>query len=550
MCKKMFSRCRSALHCCVLVVGAFFFIMGVVDSSASEQSESITYAWSTHVGPLDAHDYGANMMFAQAFVYEPLVQYGKGGEILPALATQWKVSEDKKEYVFTLRQGVTFSDGTAFDAKAVVENFDTVFKRKERHAWLGLIERIASYKAIDANTFSLTLTTPYTATLQELTFVRPLRFMSPKALLEKANKGGEFRPVGTGPWIWQERVKGQYDLFVRNEKYWNATKNWASLPKKLIVKVIPDTEARAVAFETGAVDVLATVMGDHGTADITPNAYALFSKDSAKYATTHSEPRNTRFIAMNSGVAPLNDKKVRQAIMRAIDRKSIVEKVLLGQELEAEQLMYASLPYCDVQLKPYGFDVTKAEALLDAAGWRKVEGKPFRQKNGKNLRLTLKFVAHESLQRVIAQVVQSNLAQVGIQLELVGQEGVAFMESQRVGNFDLVFGNSSGAPYAPFSYLSIMQVPGHPEYQAQKHIDEKALLDKAMADALQATEEVQLKEAFAKVWQIIHEAEVYVPLSFMVDKAIFPVTKVKSFQFAPVSYELELHKVEKLQPKK
>ncbi len=530
---------KNALHT-LLRYSLCFLIVSSIPSITYAAKDTLTYAWSTHVGPLNPHDYGANMMFAQNMVYESLINYGPEGKLLPGLATAWTISADKKTYTFTLRQGVVFSDGSPFNAQAVEVNFDAVFANKKRHDWLELIERIASYKALDAHTFSITLHKPYAAALQELTFVRPLRFASP-AMVEALRSGQKnVQPVGTGPWIWQERKKGHYDLFVRNEKHWNATAWPTPGLKKVIVKVIPDAEARAVALETGSIDIIATVMGDHGTAEIQPDAYALFVKD-ADYATTKSSPRNTRIIAMNAGRGPLQDLQVRKAIMRAIDRAGILQGVLLGQELTAEQLMSQDLPHCNVSLPPYPFDVSAANALLDAAGWKKKPGAPFRQKDGKPLRLTLTFVAHESLMRSIAQVVQSNLASIGIELSLIGKEGVAFMDAQRVGDFDLIFANSSGSPYAPYSYLGIMQVPGHPEYQAQRHIAQKKALDVAMEKALNAADDTEAKQHFADIWRIIHEAEIYVPLSFTVDKALYKKSVVKSFSFSPVSYELNLH---------
>ncbi len=507
------------------------------------EQDTLVYAWSSHVGPLNPHDYGANMMFAQGLVYEPLVHYGKGGRILPALAKSWTLSPDKKTYTFSLRDDVLFSDGTPFTAQAVVKNFDAVMANKKRHDWMELVGRIASYKALDAHTFALTLHSPYSAALQELTLVRPLRFLSPQVLTAVEKDKSKFRPVGTGPWVWQESKKGQYDVFVRNEKWWNKSSFSEKTPMKLIVKVIPDAEARALALETGAIDIMATAMGDHGTAEVQPDAYALFSKDKT-FASASSEPRNTRLLAMNSGSGPLQDIQVRKAIMRAIDRKGILQGVLLGQELPAETFMARSLPYCDVELTPYPYDVQAAAALLDAAGWKKEAGQQFRHKDGKPLRISIKFVAHENLMRSIAQVVQSNLAAIGIDVQLLGEEGIAFMDSQTKGTFDLIFANSSGAPYVPLSYLSIMQVPGHAEYQAQRFIGEKAALDAAMEKALNSQDEAQMEQSLHDIWRILHEAEVYIPLSYTVDKVLHKKDRIKGFNFAPVSHELNFHNLQ------
>ncbi len=503
----------------------------VAHAAKGQDQDTLVYAWSTNVGPLNPHDYGANMMFAQAFVYEPLVQYGENGKILPWLATHWDISSDQKTYTFHLRKDVKFSDNSPFNAHAVIKNLDTVFANKDRHSWLPLMQLITNYQALNDYTIEVTLKRPYKATLQEFTFVRPLRFLAPSAM----DDSGKFKqPIGTGPWVLVESRKGEYDRFMRNENYWG---NKPHL-REILVKVIPDVETRAIALESESVDIIATAMGDHGTADISPEAYAMLAKDAA-YTSQSSGPRNARLLAMNTAKFPTDDFAVRKAIVQAIDRKGILAGILLGQELPATSLMHKSMPYCDVDLKPYIYDAKQAASLLDAAGWKLESGQKFRTKDGKSLQVNLKFIANESIMRAISETVQSNLASIGIDVRLVGEEPVSFMQSQVDGSFNLIFCNSSGAPYAPFSYLGIMSVPGHAEYQAQLGLQNKAQLDDAITKAQTATDEASLKTNFATIWRILHDEVVYVPLSYTVDKALYKKELLSGFEFAPVSYELK-----------
>ncbi len=516
---------------CALLLWCVAPFLTPVHAAEGFDADTLVIGWSTHVGAVNAHDYGANMMFAQAFVYEPLVQYAEGGSIVPWLATSWDISEDEKEYTFSLRKDVFFSDGTPFDAAAVVKNFDAIFTRREEHAWFTLMDLVVSYEALDTHTLRLVLKRPYAATLQELTFVRPVRFVSPKALNEK----GEFlKSVGTGPWVFSESRKGEYDVFVRNEIYWGTKPAMA----KLVVKVIPDSEARAVALETGAVDMLATAMGDHGSAEVNPHAYAMLSKD-ADFVAVESPPRHTRVLAMHTNRFPTNDAAVREAIVRAIDRKAIVKGILLQQELPAETLMPADVPFCDVALTPYPFDPKEAATMLDAAGWKLAPGENIRTKDGMPLSLRLKFIANEQSMRAIGEVVQSNLRGIGVDVQLVGEEHVAFLRSQAEGNFEMIFSTSLGAPYAPFSYLTMMLVPDHADFAAQQGLKNKKQLHDAIATALAATKKDVLQEAFGTIWRILHEEVVYVPLSRPVDKALYKKDAVTGFSFGPVSYELD-----------
>ena len=179
---------------------------------------TLVYAWSNNIGPLNPHAFGANQMFGQALVYESLVQYGPGGEIQPWLAESWELSEDWLSYVFKLREDVVFSDGTPFNAEVVVKNFDHIMGAKPD--WLEVALLTESYEALDPFTFKLILKKPYTAALQELTLVRPIRFLGMAGFPDQGlTKDGIKKPVGTGPWPLVERKLGQYDLLERHEKY-------------------------------------------------------------------------------------------------------------------------------------------------------------------------------------------------------------------------------------------------------------------------------------------------------------------------------------------
>ncbi len=496
--------------------------------------DTLVYAWSSNVGPLNPHDYGANKMFAQSLVYEPLVQYGQGGAVMPWLAKSWTVSEDGRVYTFTLRDDVRFSDGSPFNAAAVVKNFDAVLKNKARHDWLTIVALIDAYTATQEHVFQLTLKQPYAAALQELSLVRPLRIMSPAAMPEDGNTSrGITAPVGSGPWKLVESRKGEFDRFERNEQYWGQK----PALRQLVVKVVPDAETRAVALETDEVDLIATAIADHGSAGVNPDAFAMMAADPA-YGYLMSAPRNTRLLAMNSAVFPTDELAVRQAVTRAVDRPAMVKGILLDQELPAEELLAKDIPFCNVPLSPYALNPQAAADLLDQAGWKLAPGQKFRSKNGKTLSLELKYIANESIMRSIAEVVQADLARIGMEVLLRGEEPSAFSASQVNGNFNMIFCESNGAPYDPFSYVAAMRMAGHADYQAQKGLPDKIALDEAISAALAATSPEELQQLFTTMLTLLHEEAVYLPISRTVDKALYKKDKLTGFAFSPVSYEL------------
>ena len=145
-----------------------------------------------------------------------------------------------------------FSNGEPFDAEAAAENFRAVLDNRQRHAWLELANQIVDVKALSKTELQITLKSAYYPFLQELALPRPFRFIAPSQFKNHETMNGIKAPIGTGPWILQESKLNQYDVFVRNENYWGEK----PAIKKITFNVIPDPTTRAVAFETGDIDLL------------------------------------------------------------------------------------------------------------------------------------------------------------------------------------------------------------------------------------------------------------------------------------------------------
>lgn len=334
---------------------------GLSTAWAGDAAPTLTYSWPTNAGPLDPRGYSPNQMYAQAMVYEPLVRYTAQGTLEPWLATSWTVSADGKTYTFTLRDGVTFSDGSSFNAAAAKANLDAVLANSKRHQWMELVSTLERVEAPDEHTLVLVLKHPYYPTLMELAQVRPLRFAAPEA------KPGV--PVGTGPWVLTQTRRGEFDRFERNPHYWGPKPGYGSV----LVKVISDPDSRAIALQTGEIDLIQGADGE-----ISPGTFVRL-RDSG-FKTAISAPLATRTVAMNTGLAPTNELAVRQAINQAVDKDTIIAKVLHGQEPRADALFASNMPYADLGLKALPYDPEQAKKNLEAAGWKVPEGKAFVKK--------------------------------------------------------------------------------------------------------------------------------------------------------------------------
>ncbi len=504
-------RYAALLIACMLLV-SLLAGCGSQSSQAPAKEKVLNFSWAKDIGALNPHMYNPNQMFAQALVYESLVQYSDSGKIIPWLAESWTISPDGKEYIFKLRKDVKFSDGSVFNAAAVKKNFDAVLANGKRHDWLAFIRQIKETQVIDDNTFKLVLKDAYYPVLQELALIRPLRFLAPAAFPDNGNTGeGIKKPVGTGPWVLSEYKQGEVAVFVRNEHYWGPK------PKadKLVIKIIPDSESRVVAFEKKELNLL------YGNGSISLDAFKQLQA-SGKYETKLSEPLATRVLAINSNKGATKELKVRQALQHAINKDAFVKGVLFGTEHKADTLLATNFPYCNLGLKPYEYSEEKARALLDEAGWKAVPGKEFREKDGQPLELEFCFESTNAIQKSVGEVLQGDLKKIGIKVKLTGEEQGSIDQRQKDGNFNIIYGDTWGAPYDPHSLVGSMREPAHADYQAQIGLPMKAELDKMASDVLVSTDEAKRQELYRQIFTTLHEQAVYLPLSYLANLAVYP----------------------------
>lgn len=396
----------------------------------------LTTAWPVNVGPLNPHLYTPNQMFAQSMVYEPLVKYQADGSVQPWLATRWRHSADGKTWWFTLRDDVAFSNGEPFNAQAAAANFQAVLANRQRHAWLELANQITDVRALSATELQITLKSAYAPLLQELALPRPFRFIAPSQFIDGGTARGIKAPIGTGPWRLASSQLNQRDVLVRNERYWGRK----PALQQITIKVIPDATSRAVAFETGEIDML---YGDEGLLPL--DTFERF-RHHPGYVARLSGPAETVMLALNASQGPTREQAVREALNYAVDKQTLVDSVLYGTQQVADTLFAPSVPYAPQDLTPRRYDPTKARALLEQAGWQQLEGQPWRQKAGQPLAIELAFIGTDALAKSMAEIIQANLRQVGVQVTLVGEEESSIYARQREGRFGMIFNRTWARP--------------------------------------------------------------------------------------------------------
>jgi len=345
-------------------------------------------------------------------IYETLVDEDLSSatgvpEIVPRLATSWTVSPDATTYTFQLRQGVQFSDGTPFDAEAVrfnVRRFtDPSFEYYDEvsAATMSLVYGdLASFDVVDDHTVRYTFTHPF------LDFLRQIPnsgnaasgIFSPEALKKYGQDGLADHPVGTGPFVFTERVRGDHTTLERNPGYWGQRPHL----DKVIFKPIGDDQGRVAALRTGTVDVISRVP---------PDSVSTLEEDGFAVPENRGAPQII-YYSFNFGNPYLRDQRVRQAIIQAVDRKQLAATIYKGHAEAATSIVNQGNEAYDASAVDYPFDPAAAKTLLAEAGYQPGQ---------------VKFtILSDTTGQPTAEYVQQSLTAVGIDASVQSFEWITY----------------------------------------------------------------------------------------------------------------------------
>lgn len=493
------------------------------EAGASEGKEELVFVNYRDIRDLNPHLY-AGEMYAQEMLYETLVNITADG-YEGCLAESWDISDDGKTYTFHIRDGVKFSDGEVCDANAIKANFDAIIENKDRHTWLEMMNLLVGVSAPDDKTFVIELSEPYYPLLTELGVTRPFAMISPKAMKDGSTKDGVNACIGTGPYVLTDFVTDEYAVFEANENYWGEQPKI----KKITVKVIPDNQTRILALEKGEIDMI------FGKNMIDADAINQYTGND-KFTVSLSDPTSTRQIVLNTTRDVLADKEVRQALQHATNKQAISDGIFYGLEQPADTLFAKTVPYCDIDLEPYAYDVELAQSMLDEAGWV-VGADKIRERDGQKLNIDLLYNSDSVTEKAIAEYLQSEYQKIGISLNIHGEEEQSYRDNMKAGNFDMVFNICWGTPYDPQSSLAAMRAPVYGDYAAQLGLEDKADIDQAITDILVSTDETKRQELYTFVLTRLHEDAVYIPLTYECNKAIYR-SDLQGFHFTQTQYEV------------
>ncbi len=348
-----------------------------------------------------------NSVYISPKVTEGLLTYDFDLNPKPLLAKSWDVSGDGLRYTFNLRPGVKWHDGKPFTSADVAFSINTIKEvhPRGRNTFLNL----TSVETPDDLTAVLVLSKPAPYLITALAAAETP--IVPKHLYEgtKVTENPiNLAPVGTGPFKFKEWVRGSHIVFERNADYWDAPRPYLD---KLIVRFIPDASARAIAIETGEIDL----------APSTPVAYSDLDRlkelpslgfETNGYQYTNSISR----VEFNLEKDVFKDVRVRRAFAHVIDRNVIFNTVNFGYGATITGPINPKLTKWFVDdLKTYPIDLKAAEALLDEAGYK-------RGADGIRFKLNLDYVPSTEAYPRGADYIRQALAKVGVDVTVRTQD--------------------------------------------------------------------------------------------------------------------------------
>ncbi len=325
-----------------------------------------------------------------ANVFEGLTRIGADGSVLPALAASWDISDDGLVYTFNLRDGVTFHDGTAFDAEDVKFSLDRARAEDSTNAQKALFAAIDSVEAVDALTVKVTLSR------LEGAFLFNIGWGDAVIVAQETAADNATRPVGTGPFMFSDWVQGDRVELVRNPDYWGKP---AQL-EKATFKFISDPTAAFAAVMAEDVDAFPIFPATE--------TLAQFEAD-PRFSVVVGSTEGETILAINNGRAPFDDIKVRQALAHAIDRQAVIDGAMFGYGTPIGTHFAPHHPaYVDLTSQ-YPYDPERARALLAEAG------------HGDGLTVSLKLPP-PSYARRGGEIIQQQLAAIGVTAEIENLE--------------------------------------------------------------------------------------------------------------------------------
>ena len=402
-------------------------------------------------------------------IFDTLLTFDDSGEIAPNLATDWTISEDGLTYIFNLRQGVAFHDGTPFNAEAVKFSLERAMNMPGG-AFVEQLSVIDSITVVGEHTVEITLEQPQGSFLTYMAD-RSSTPVSPTAA-QQGDAGFGADPVGTGPFKFVSRVQQDNITLERFDDYWDG----APRVEEVVFKFFPDGSVRFANLRSGAVDII----------------YPIESKD---YVTALDDPgiellrqptNGWRILVLDTTEPPFDNPALRRALAASIDREAINQVVFNGLEVPATGPVPASSPFHTETDAPLNANVEEAQELVSESGIT-------------NPGFALTTIAR-SPEDQLTQLTQAMASQAGIEVDIEPVEVGEYLRRNTSGEFEAATMQWSGQPDPDANITSFFTTDGYWNWSGYSNPEVDRLLGEA-----QSTNDIQMrKRLYAEALEIIN----------------------------------------------
>jgi peptide/nickel transport system substrate-binding protein len=508
---------RAALAASSLALTALLLAACAPASDSGGSSEpvaggTLTYATGdAEPTCLDPH-VGGN--YPQALVstqyLESLVSLDESGAVIPWLATEWTEAEDGLSWDFTLRDDVTFTDGTPFNAAAVAANVAHVQNPATGSStgYLAL-RKVAAVEEVSDTVVRFTLSSPDSALLESLS--QPWVAIQSPTALQREKDVNCVSPVGTGPFVVAEWDRQNSITLERNENYTSPPADAADgdgpYLDTIVWRFVPDSATRYAALASGEVDVIDNAQ---------PDALVAARDDDALAELDAPRPGASNRLELNSGIAPFNDVAVREAFIRAANVNDGITSLFFGTAERSYSALSSVEPLGVSDPDLFDFDLDQANELLDAAGWTERDADGYRVKDGERLTVTFPVSTNQSIpaEQSLFEQIQATTKEAGFDVVLEPGDLSTWYATLAANEYNVV-----SAPYTKVGpdvlrilYHSDGIVPAPSGYfanLAQVSIPE---LDTLLTQASQVSDADERRQLYADAQQIVLDGFYILPL--------------------------------------
>jgi peptide/nickel transport system substrate-binding protein len=452
----------------------------------------------------------------ETLIYDSLTRVDPEGNHIPALASEVPslenggISEDLMTYTYTLRDDVTWHDGTPFTAADVAFTYEAIADPSVNALSRAGFELVESVEAVDDHTVTFHLNEPSGIFLETWGY----RGILPRHIFENEDMNtSEYNrapSVGTGPYKFVEWISGDRITLERNENYYRE----GGYINTIDYRIVPSSDTLLTMLETGEIDMRFAINAEQVEIARGLGEYEIFSTPAHAYF----------HFTINTADAILGDKLVRQALTYGLNKQQITETVLQNLvQPHGSPVAQPSWAYVDHNSR-FAFDPEQARALLDEAGW--TEGSDgVRTKDGERLSLSLLNIAGDSERLQVVQLAQAMWAEIGVEVNLEQVDAATFVAAMTSQDYQFGYG-FWGFSVDPSSYNERWLSTSPGQWLNYENPD----VDTLLLDAMQIVDREERRAKYAEFQDIVVEDATNI---WVYNRVYFDAAKNRVHNFVP-----------------